>query len=100
MSSENLDIDKMFFEEMKLHNYLIETSSELQTIFSKLTVSAFSCSDSIGLLVDLIQKKEFDQAREIISNAVYSLSNLSDTLVSLIDKLNHGVLNGEETYGD
>lgn len=100
MSSENLDIDKMFFEEMKLHNYLIEISSELQTIFSKLTISAFSCSDSIGLLVDLIQKKEFDQAREIISNAVYSLSNLSDTLVSLIDKLNHGVLNGEETHGD
>lgn len=100
MSSENLNIDKMFFEEMKLHNYLIETSSELQTIFSKLTISAFSCSDSIGLLVDLIQRKEFDQARKIISNAVYSLSNLSDTLVSLIDKLNHGVLNGEETHGD
>lgn len=100
VSSENIiNIDEIFFEEIKIHNQLLETSSELQNIFLKLTSSAFSCSDSIGTLVDLIQRKEFDQARKIITDAVYSLSSLSDTLVSLIDKLNTGALNDKKTYG-
>lgn len=100
MSSEdNIDIDKIFFEEIKMHNRLIETSSELQNVFVKLTNSAFSCSHAINVLFDLIQRKEFDQARKIITDAVYSLSTLSDTLVSVIDKLNTGALNEKETYG-
>lgn len=100
MFSENLDIDEMFLEEIKLHNYLIETSCKLQTVFSELTGSALVCSDSIGVLIDLIQKKEFDQARYVVTNVVYSLSTLCDTLVSLIDKLNSGALSGKETYGN
>ncbi len=101
MSLENdINIDKIFFEEIKLHNDLVNASAELQAIFTKLTFSAFSCSDSIFVLIDLIQKKEFDQAKKIMTDAVYSLSSLSDTLVSLINKLNTGALNDKETYGD
>jgi DNA-binding transcriptional regulator YbjK len=100
MSSDDyiLNADKIFLEEIKIHNDLIETSSELQAIFSRITLSGFSVSDSISLFIDYIQKKEFDKAKKVLQDAVYSLSNLADAVVSAVDKLNSGVLNnGEKT---
>lgn len=100
MSSDDhvLDADKIFLQEIKIHNDLIETSSQLQFIFSRIALSGFAISDSIPVFVECIQKKEFDKARKVLQDAVYSLSNLADGLVSAIDKFNSGVLNnGEET---
>lgn len=102
MSSDDyiLNADKIFLEEIKIHNDLIETSSQLQTIFSRITLSGFAVSDSISVFIDCIQRKEFDKARKVLQDAVYSLSNLADGLVSAVDKLNSGVLNnGKETNG-
>ena len=102
MSSDDyiLDADKIFLEEIKIHNQLIETSSQMQAIFSRITLSGFEISDSISSFIDLIQRKEFDKARKVLQDAVYSLSNLADGLVSAVDKFNSGVFNnGEETPG-
>lgn len=100
MSSDDyiLDADKIFLEEIKIHNELIETSAQMQAIFSRITLSGFEVSDSISLFIECIQRKEFDKARKVLQDAVYSLSNFADGLVSAIDKLNSGVFtNGEET---
>jgi hypothetical protein len=102
MSSDDyvLDPDKIFLEEIKIHNQLIETSSQMQAIFSRITLSGFEISDSISSFIECIQRKEFDKARKVLQDAVYSLSNFADGLVSAIDKLNSGVFNnGEETNG-
>lgn len=102
MSSDDyvLNADKIFLEEIKIHNELIETSSQLQGIFSRITLSGFAISDSLSVFIECIQKKEFDKARKVLQDAVYSLSNLADGLVSAVDKLNSGVLsNGKETPG-
>ena len=102
MSSDDhiLDADKIFLEESKIHNELIETSSQLQSIFSRITLSCFAISDSLSIFIECIQKKEFDKARKVLQDAVYSLSNLADGLISAVDKLNSGVFNnGEETPG-
>lgn len=102
MSSDDhiLDADKIFLEEIKIHNELIETSSQLQSIFSRITLSGFAISDSLSIFIECIQKKEFDKARKVLQDAVYSLSNLADGLVSAVDKFNSGVFNnGEETPG-
>ena len=95
----SIDPEQMFLEEIKIHNELVETSSQLQAIFTKITFSGFAISDSISVFIDLIQRKEFDQARKVIQDAVYSLSNLADGLVSAVDKLNSGVFDnhGKET---
>lgn len=102
MSSDDfiLNADKIFLEEIKIHNELIETSAQMQAIFSRITLSGFEISDSISLFIECIQRKEFDKARKVLQDAVYSLSNLADGLVSAVDKLNSGVFNnGKETNG-
>lgn len=102
MSSEDyvLNADKIFLEEIKIHNELIETSAQLQALFARITMSGFAVSDSLSVFIECIQKKEFDKARKVLQDAVYSLSNLADGLVSAVDKLNSGVLNnGKETTG-
>ncbi len=96
-----IDLDKIFLEEIAIHNELIAISSELQTVFSRITLSGFAISDSISIFVDCIQKKEFDKARKILQDVVYSISNLTDGLVSAVDKLSSGVFtNGQKTNRD
>ena len=102
MSSDDfiLNADKIFLEEIKIHNELNETSAQMQAIFSRITLSGFEISDSISLFIECIQRKEFDKARKVLQDAVYSLSNLADGLVSAVDKLNSGVFNNDkETNG-
>lgn len=101
MDDSLINLDKIFLEEIAIHNTLVAISSELQTIFSRITLSGFAVSDSISIFIDCIQRKEFDKARKILQDVVYSISNLADGLVSAVDKLSSGVfINGQETNRD
>jgi hypothetical protein len=83
MTSEDLlGIDKLFQEEIQNHNYLVEQSANLQGIFSKITVTAFSISDSISEMFELIQKKDFESARVIFEKTVYSVNALGESLIN------------------
>ncbi len=86
-----MDIDKIFQEEIENHNFLIETSSKLQELFAKVTIFGFSTSDSISLLIECIQKKDYDTARTLVQDTVYSISSFADKLISAVETLNMGV---------
>ena len=52
MDDSLINLDKIFLEEIAIHNTLVAISSELQTIFSRITLSGFAVSDSISIFID------------------------------------------------
>lgn len=96
-----LDIDQLFQEEIETHNALIQSSGKLQDVFTRLTLSGFTLSDQIQDLIESIQKKNYDKARNIVQNAVNSISAIGENLISASQLLQSGVLqnNGQETSG-
>lgn len=93
MSSEDLlGIDKLFQEEIQSHNYLVEQSANLQGLFSKITVTAFSISDSITEIFELIQRKDYESARDLVQKTVYSINTLGENLIAAAQTIQTKVL--------
>ena len=97
-----MNIDDIFMEEIKTHNALLDRSSELSDIFSKIVTSGFNVSDHISSFINSIHKKDFDKSRDILQDTVYLLSGLIDNLLATVENLTLeiGYHNDEKNLGD
>lgn len=86
------DVDKMFLEEMNNHNTVIRMTSELQSALTIVTKFGLDISTFIHDVLDFIQRKEYDSAAKILTDAVYSIDNLAKELENISLLIQSGVL--------
>jgi len=86
------DVDKIFLEEMNNHNTVIGMTSELQSALTVISKYGLSINTFIHDVLDFIQKKEYDNAAKILSDAVYSIDQLARELERISLLVQSGVL--------
>jgi hypothetical protein len=86
------DVDKMFLEEMNNHNTVIGMTSELQSALTIITKFGLGINTFIHDILDFIQRKEYDNAAKILSDAVYSIDQLARELERISLLVQSGVL--------
>lgn len=74
------DVDKIFLEEINNHNTIIGMTSELQAALTLVSKFGLGINTFIHDLLDFIQRKEYDNAAKILTDAVYSIDQLAREL--------------------
>jgi predicted transcriptional regulator of viral defense system len=86
------NIDDLFMEEMNNHNNIIAMSSNLQQSLTTVTRFGLDITTFISDVVDCIQRKDYDNAAKILTNAVYSIDQLAVELGKISSSIQQGVL--------
>ena len=90
------DVDKMFLEEINNHNTVIGMASELQSALTVVTKFGLGINTFIHDVLDFIQRKEYDNAAKILTDAVYSIDQLARELERISLLVQSGVLKVHE----
>ena len=85
------DVDQMFMEEMNNHNEIIAMTSSLQESLSIVSRFGLDITGFVSVVLDCIQRKDFDQAAKVLTDAIYSIDQLAIELGNLSGSIKQGV---------
>jgi hypothetical protein len=85
------NIDDLFMEEMNNHNTLIALASNLQQSISTLTRFGLDIANHVSNVLEYIQRKEYNNAAKILTDAVYSIDKLAVELEDISNSIEQGV---------
>lgn len=94
------DVDKLFLQEINDHNNLINHVSSLQQSFAIISRFGFDVNTFMHDVVKCIQKKDYETASSMISDAVYSIDKVVVQLKELSDAVKLGVSKAYAQEGD
>jgi len=85
------DIDKMFLEEISNHNDIIAMTSDLQSSLIIASRFGLDITKYISIVLECIQRKDFDEAAKVLTDAIYSIDKLSVELGKVSSSIKQGV---------
>jgi hypothetical protein len=95
------DIDDLFLQEMNNHNRIIAMTGDLQRTLTTLTRFGLDITTFISDVLNCIQRKDYDGAAKILTDAVYSIEKLAAELTNISNLIEREVvgLHGQKSEG-
>lgn len=94
------NIDELFMEEMNNHNNVIAMTGDLQQALTTVSKFGLDITTFVSSILDCIQRKEYDNAAKILTDAVYSIDQLATELGNISNSIQQGVLRVYEQKGE
>ena len=85
------DVDQMFIDEINNHNEIIAMTSNLQEAVSIASRFGLDITGFVSVVLECMQRKDFDQAAKVLTDAIYSMDQLAIELGNLSGSIKQGV---------